>query len=65
ALPLETASFLKKAGQKLLVSPLCFIDAFFILPNRLDKANTKNRKRQLAAKLDPNFYLLVVELTLI
>ena len=30
------ASFLKKAGQKLLVSLLCFIGAFFTLPDRLD-----------------------------
>ncbi|MGN0605862.1 MAG: hypothetical protein ACI4JM_05020, partial [Oscillospiraceae bacterium] len=32
ALPLETTSFLKKAGQKLLVSLLCFIKSF--LPTR-------------------------------
>ena len=57
ALPLETASFLKKAGQKLLLLLLFSVIWFYTYPTAWIKQNTQNQRRQLAAKsLPKNFF---------
>ena len=49
ALPLETASFLKKAGQKLLVSLHYLLVTFCFMSQPQNKQNTEKWRRQLAA----------------